>query len=67
LGGVSPVIARGFLKMPHQAGLAGASSGSRAAKNLRKHARTCVLVELAGVLRALLQIFRHDHAELALD
>jgi hypothetical protein len=53
--------------MSHQDWLAGASSGSRAAKTLRKHAQTCVLAGLACVPRALLQIFHHDHAELALD
>jgi hypothetical protein len=47
--------------------LAGISSGSRAAKTLRKHARISVAAWPSFVPRAFLQIFHHDHAELLLN
>jgi hypothetical protein len=46
--------------------LAGISSGSRAAKTLRKHARMLVVAWPSFAPRAFLQIFHHDHAELLL-
>jgi hypothetical protein len=47
--------------------LAGGSSGTCAAKILRKHARMSSVAPQAFAPRALLQIFHPKHAELPLD
>jgi hypothetical protein len=50
-----------------RSGLAGGSSGTCAAKTLRKHARISSVAPQPFAPRALLQIFHPKHAELPLN